>query len=1060
MNLGKFSVSQGVLLNLIMILLAVGGIISFMDMSRDLFPDVSTESISITTILPGASPKEVEELLTTPIEEEVANVDQIDEMISTSSEGVSNIFLTFEPGTKNFFEKVTEVQNEVDRVQDLPTDAEEPLVREIKVSFDLITVCLVGNAPEREVKEFAERLEDQVKIIPGVQEVSMQGIREREIWVEADPLKLRNYNLSLTAVTEAIRVRNLNLPAGYIRAGGNEFTVRTEAEFKNVDDLLETILKEDPDHGLVHLRDVATAKETFEERQTLSRLNGHPTINLLIRKDKHSNAIELAEKVRELVDEMRPSAPSGIEIELIEDRSQEIGHQLQSLYSNLLSGAVLVVFLLTISVGWRAAILVSSGSVLAFLATFIFMHMAGYTINMLSLFALILVLGIFDDDSIVVCENVYRYYEAGMPLKKAVMIGVNEIFWPVTCSALATMSAFMPLLMMGGVLGKFMSVIPVVVTLALIASLLECLFILPAHIYEMGAPPEQALKARHKGPPRWVQGMTSAYRWFLPLAHKMRYGVILLAMLAASGALYVAIFRMDFILFGGRDLQAFALVLEAAPGASLEETTRILQELEDKAVNELVPVTPEVEYVKTNVGSAEIGPGPPRTTGTNSGSINIKLTPLYTRDRFGQVIREEFRTMVQDATGYRTMSFEDRSNGPPVGKAVQIRVRGEDFDELRVVAEEVKAHLATMPGVNDILDNFPPGKDEIRPKIDLSKAAMLGLDVRTIANEVRGAFDGLIASTVHDGDEDVDIRVKFNEEARKGIDALEQIEFATPKGMIPFSSIAKAERVRGFSHISHFNAQRTINVLASVDEKVTNSREVNEALMKEFGSVSKTHPGVTMTFGGEFEDIQESLNAFVKAFLVAIILIYTILGGVFKSFVQPLIILCTVPLGFIGVVAGFYIMNEPLGMFAIIGIIALTGIVVNNAIMLIDFINDRRRQGVSARDAVIEAGVARMRPVLLTSITTVTGLLPMSLNFYGVDPLMKPMALSISWGLTFATILTLVVIPCVYAIFDDWAVWISGKPLGISREEWNEVQTRIANGEVAGNFARREDDDD
>jgi len=1045
MSLGSFSVRHGVLLNIFVILVCVWGVMSFLNMPRDLFPDVTTESIMVTTIMPGASPKEIEELITIPIEEELIKVDQVDELISSSGEGASTIFMTFETGVDNFFEKVTDVQNNVNRVRDLPEDAEKPVVQEIKVAFDIITVSLVGDAPELDMREFAERLDDEIKLIDGVQEIDITGLREREVWIEVDPSRLNAYGLSLSQVAAAVRARNLNLPGGMIRMGRGEFSVRTEAEYKNLDQILETVVKQDGEEGYVYLRDIATVKNTFEERKSLSRLDGRPAITLMVKKDKKSNAITLVEKVRAKVDEMRPQAPPGTDVTVIDDRSLEIKNQLDSLGSNLMTGLILVVIIITISIGWRASLLVGSGMLMAFLATFVFMDLFGYTINMLTLFGLIMVLGMLCDDAIVVCENVYRYYEAGMPLKEAAIRGVDEIAWPVIASVSTTVAAFLPLGMMTGVLGQFMGVIPVVVALALVASLFEALLILPAHIYEIGSPKKSASSNKKAGPPRWMIALNSMYEGFIGFCLRIRYLVLPIAGAVAVFAVYVATNHMDFILFGGRDLQAFSLAIETPSGSSLRETTRVLQEVEEKAL-ELQKTTPEMEYVRMRVGSLQTAPGMMGQASSNVGEVQVKLVPLYERTRLGQDIREEYRAMVTDATGYRTMNFEDRSNGPPVGKAVQVRVRGENFDTLREIAEIVKAELRQIEGVTDIMDNFPPGKEELRPKLDMEKVSALGLDVRQVATEVRGAFDGLMATTIHDGKDELDVMVKFKEDSRNSSSNLKDILFSTPSGLIPLSSIGEMERAPGVAQISHFNARRTINVLADVSEEMTSygkkmtSKLANEMLAERLKGLEDKYPGYTLSFGGEFEDISESLDSLMRAMLIAVILIFMILGGIFDSFVQPFIVMFTVPLGFIGVVFGFWIMNEPLGMFAIIGIIGLAGIVVNNAIILIDFINERRRAGADRRQSIIEAGSVRLRPILLTSITTVLGLMPMTINLFGVDPLMKPMALAVSWGLIFATALTLVVIPCLYSIFDDFYWLILRRPLGISGDQWAELK--------------------
>lgn len=1043
MSIPSFSVKQPVLVNLIVILILVGGTFSYRNMAKDRFPDVSVEMIMVQTIMPGASPKEIEQLITTPLEEEIAKVDEIDSIVSVSSEGASIIAIELEAGVADVFEKLTEIQNQIELVQGLPTQAENPIVTEIKIAFDTITIGLVGSAPEHEVKRFADDLEDELKSISGVEEVRIDGLRDREIWIEVDPFRLNAYRLSLADVTGAVRRRNLNLPGGLIRMGRGEFVVRTEAEYHNLEEILDTVINESEEGGFVFLRDVATVANTFEERKTLARLDGESSINLVVKKDKKSNALTVVEEVRKVAAEFEARLPAGLSMKLVDDSSVEIRDRLNSLYGNLSLGLVLVVFTFTVFIGWRAALMVAAGLPVAFLATFVFMNAYGYTINLMSLFSLILVLGLVVDDAIVVCENVYRHMEMGVPLKEAAVKGTEEITMPVIATVLTTIAAFLPLLLMGGVLGKFMGIIPVVVSLALAASLVECLFILPAHISEWGASRDSA-QAVHKSP-AWVKALAHTYSRIVSVVLTLRYGVVALTMVVGFSCLWIAQNRMDFILFGGRDLRYFTLAVEAPPGASLEETARILRQLEDRAI-EILPDAPEIKHIRTRVG----GLSTQRmnfASGSNIGEIGIELVKLSERERMGQAVKNQLRENIQDVSGARTLTFEDAREGPPVGKPVQIRVRGDNFETLKEISDQVQAYLATIDGVKDIKDNFPPGKDEIRPVLDLERVAMLDLNVRSIANEVRAAFDGVVATTIHDGEEEVDVVVKYDAQYRRSIADLSEMQFSTPMGMVPFSNFGKIERRKGFSSITHYDQKRSISVLADVvteGEGATTSQAVNLAAIEAFSDIPERYPGYTLTFGGEYQDTGDSLADLQRSFIITIILIYVILGSLFSSFIQPLIVMFAVPFSFIGAIVGFYILDEPLGMMAIIGVIALAGIVVNDSLIFIEFINQRRRAGVERRQSILDAGAARLRPILLTSITTIFGLMPITLGLFGADPFLRPMALSIVSGLTFSTVLTLIVIPAVYAIADDFSRVVVRRPLGISREQYRQFKEQQA----------------
>ncbi len=1026
MSLPSLSVRNPVLVNLIVLLIVVGGVFAYRSMPQDLYPDASMAAVSVTTIMPGSSPKEIEQLLTIPIEEELSKIDDIDTMSSGSAEGISNIFVQFNVDTDQIFEKMTEVQNRVQQVERFPDEAEVPIVREVRPPFSTATVAILGTAPEHELREFAEDLEHELKSLNGVAEVRVAGLREREIWVEVDPHRLSSYGLSLRDVAAALQRRNLNLPGGSIRMERGAFTVRTEAEYQNLDQIRDTILVEDQS-GYVYVRDIGRVTDTFEDRRSLARLDGRPSVNLVVTKDKYSHTLALVDRIQEIVADFQRRAPAGISMKLVDDASIEIRSRLQGLYSNLLLGLFLVVGSIAIFIGRRAGLMVAAGIPVAFLATFVMLDLAGHTVNSLVLFALILVLGIVVDDAIVICENVYRHYENGMPLHQAAVVGAEQLTWPVVATVLTTVAAFLPLLLMEGILGEFMSVIPIVVALALGASLFEALFILPAHIAEWGGTGTRRT-IEHSRP--WLHRTLEIYGRVLGQFLRFRYlavaGVVVLGILSLA----LARSKMEFILFGGRDLEGFSVAVEAPPGATIEETTRIIDQIQTEALD-LADRTGEVESVRSEVGSLRRS-GFDRASGVHVGEVTLDLVDLTERDRLGAEVMDELREAIRDITGVRAANIEESRQGPPVGKAVAVQVLGDNFDTLRVIADEVKEFLVKIDGVKDVIDSFPRGKDEVRPVLDLERIAALGLDVRAVATEIRGAFDGLEATRVYDAKEEVEVMVKYDAANRRSLADLADMQFATPNGMVPFSNVARLERVEGVSQIGHHDQRRSINVTADVVPGIITSSRVNQMLLEQFADVPDRFPGYDLSFGGEWEDTQESVSSMFRAFVVSIILIYVILGGLFRSFIQPLIVMVTVPFAFIGVILGFFILGEPLGLFSVIGTIALAGIVVNDSLILIDFINRKRREGLDEVESILVASAMRVRPILLTSLTTILGLFPMCIGLFGVDRFLKPMATAIAFGLTFSTVLCLLVVPCVYRVFDDLSKIVFKRPLSMT----------------------------
>ena len=1043
MSLPKLGVANPVLVHLVVLLTVIAGIMAYRTMPKDQYPDVAMAGVVINTILPGASPKEVEQLLTIPMEEELAQLDDIDTMESTSSEGVSTIFIQFDTDVDQNFEKMTEVQNKLDQVRRFPEDAEPPLVIELKPPFFTATVAILGTAPEHELKEFAEDLEDALKNLSGVAEVRVAGVREREIWVEVDPTRLYSYGLSLSDISRALAQRNLNLPGGNIKLARGEFAVRTEAEFRDLDQIRGTIVKED-ENGYVYLRDLATVRDTFEDRRSLARLDGQQSINITINKNKTSNTITLIEDIRSIVERFEERLPAGTYMRIVDDASVEIKSRLRGLYSNLGLGLALVVLAIWMLIGIRPALMVAAGIPVAFLGTFVMIQVYGYSVNTLVLFSLILVIGLVVDDAIVVCENIYRHYEAGLPLAQAAIKGTEQIMLPVCATVMTTIAAFLPLLLMEGILGEFMEIIPIVVTLALLASLVEAFFILPSHVAEWGG--RRAPTGLDETRP-WFHRTLTRYRKLLRLALRFRYAAVALVIVAAFLAINLALFRMDFILFGGRDLESFTVAVEAPPAATIEETTRIVTEIEQKTL-ELTGRTGEADSVRAEVGSLQRG-GMNRNSGTHLGEVTVDLTDLNERSRMGSAVADELRGLLGEITGIRAMNIEESREGPPVGKPVQVRVIGDNFDTLQEISGRIKDYLRGTEGVEDVIDSFPPGKDEVRPILDLEKIAAMGLDVRTIATEIRGAFEGLEATRVYDGNEELEVMVKYDADSRASLANLADMQFATPQGMVPFSNVARLERRPGVASITHYLEKRTINVTADVIPEIITSTRVNQMLMEEFSDIETQYPGYSLTFGGEFEDTQESVASMFQAFTVSVILIYVILGGLFRSFVQPVIVMFSVPFAFIGVILGFFLLNEPLGLFSIIGTIALAGIVVNDSLIMIDFINRKRREGLGEIDSILEACSIRLRPILLTSITTVLGLLPIGIGLFGVDEFLKPMAISIGFGLFFSTFLCLLLIPCVYRIFDDLSKLVFKRPLGTGHAVEQQLEVAAIPEEIA-----------
>ncbi len=1017
MHISEFSVRQPVLVNLLVILLLVAASVTYSYMTKEKFPDISLDEVWVHTSYPGVSPEEIERLVTIPIEDEVAGIDGIEDITSVSSEGYSQIEIDFESGIEDFPRKIQEVQNRVNRVEDLPEDAETPEVQEEEWTTIAVVASLSGEIPESTLKRLSDDLEADLLDIPGVDAVTAIGRRDREIWVEVDPARLESYEFSLADVISSLRNKNLDIPAGTLGSGREEFLVRTMGEAETLEQIERVIIRSSTEGGHVYVRDVAKVIDTFEEATTEGRLNGEKTINLMVMKSKTGDTIRIVRAVKALKrDYEEGRLPDGVTLTLTNDASVDISSNLNALYGNGAVGLVLVLIVLCVFVGLRPAILTAVGLPVAYSIAILLMQYFGITINMLSLFGLILVLGIVVDDAIIICENSCRHIEEGLSPPEAAVVGTREVTWPVIAAVSTSAAAFMPLLLMSGTLGKFFGVIPKVVTFALLASLVEALFILPSHIADFAKP----IPARRSGrmADTWLGQLNRVYLRLLNFTLDRRYLCVSAVIALAAGCIAFAYVFMPFVLFPARDVEEFGVTIKMPVGTKLEETSRVVAQLERAALE--LPEE-EVYAVIGRIGTGQLADYDFRT-GSHIGQVVLDLTDRFERQRSGLEIVNEYREAIAEIPGPAEVNFLEWREGPPVEPAVEIHLRGDEFAVLRVIADDIKAYITGIEGTRDVTDDFEPGKREARIIVDEEKAHLLGLDMATIGSTIRFAVDGGIASSIHDRGEEIDLRVILREESRRDLENIEEMRFRNRAGaLVPFQNFGRIERKPGYTNINRRDRKRAITVSANVDENVITSVEINRLLKDRYKDLGKNYPGYAMRFWGEYAETQEQVIALAKAFGVAILLIYAILGSLFKSFAAPLVVMLAVPFSFIGVVVGFFVMGEPLGLMAIIGIIGLAGIVVNDSLILVDFIDNGREAGLERRDATLRACRLRLRPVILTSVTTIFGLLPLALGLFGLSPFLTPIAVAIVWGLTFSTFLTLLLVPGLYAIVDDLA---------------------------------------
>ncbi|WP_061235138.1 efflux RND transporter permease subunit [Leptospira weilii] len=1056
----EYFLSKSIFVNLLTFLIILIGGFTAVKMNREAFPNINFDIVSVVTVFPGASPAEIEKLVTKPLEEAIKEVDGIKEFRSASIENRSGIVITLDPDSTDTQKVVDDIKSAIDRVEDLPEEAEDPLVAEITTSRQPvieIDISLKSNdssiEAEKRLKAQAKVVEQALEDIPGVARISKRGWRDTEMQVDIDPMAMFSKYLTSQDIIFALKNRNINFPGGNIAGNQKEIILRTIGEFDSPQEIEEVHIRSNEVGNSIRIDNVAKVAEGLKEAEYLDKVNGKKTIALTVIKREKADAILVVDEAKKVIEEFKKNSKEEFEYAFVNDLSKYIRRRLGVLLSNAVGGLILVTASLFLFLGWRVALMTALGIPVSFGATFIVMNYLGLTLNLISMFGLIIVVGILVDDAIIICENVYRYMEEGMPVYEAALKGTSEVIDPVTATVTTTVAAFAPMLFMTGIFGKFIYSIPLVVIIALLASLSEAFFILPSHLYDINKHKFHSGEIKEES--GWFYKLKVNY--YLPLLkfalkHRLQIFIYLSAMLVGSFALF-AVFG-KFKLFPG-SVDVFQIKLTGQTGMSLQEMERFTHVLE----TELAKISKvEIENYVTRVGIIQKDPNDPFTKrGKHYGQILVYLTPEENRKRTTDAIISEVRektiwllneksvkvleeTRKKEAEKKKeeykpfnlntfpseflrfkgqlsALDFEKISGGPPVGKPVAIEIRGDDYDNLIAIGEEYKAVMAKVPGITDIGDDFNEGKDEIRIKVNESLASTAGVSVFKVAQAINTAFQGTVATKIKRADEEIEVKVRFPEEVRKSIGSLNNIFVSNQLGkLIPVSRLITYVREPGLANINHLDGKRLLTVTANLDESKTDTRRANAEIARLSKGIIDKYPGYRMRFGGENKDTEESLTSLGRAFLIAFIIIFMILASLFRSVIQPVIVVSSIPFSLIGVILAFILHGEYFGFLAFLGIVGLAGVVVNDSIVLVDFANQLKleKPGEDIDSILIETGLLRLRPVVLTTVTTVLGLLPTAYGIGGRDPFLVPMALAFGWGLAFSSFLTLVAVPVLY----------------------------------------------
>ena len=1018
--------------NLLMAFLVCGGVLAAFSVTSDIFPEITLDRVQIEVPYLGAAPEEVEEAVNVRIEEAIQGIDGIKQIVSTADEGVGNVLVEVELGA-DVRRVLDDIKTRVDAIDTFPEETEKPIIRELVARNQVIDLAISGSADEFALKAAADRIRDDLAAIPTISLVEITSARPYEISIEVSETALRRHGLTFDQVADAVRRSSLDLPGGSVRSDSGEILLRTIGQAYRGDEYSSLVLLTRADGTRLELGEVATVVDGFAETDQFALFDADPTVLISIFRTGDQSALEIAAAVHDYVERTRPGLPEGISLTVWQDQSTILLARLGTMFRNGLTGFVLVFLVLALFLELRLAFWVSLGIPISFLGAIMLMPGADVTVNVISLFAFILVLGIVVDDAIIVGENVYAHQEEHGEGLRGSIEGGREIATPVIFAVLTTVAAFMPLMFVPGLMGKVFRVIPLVVIPCLLFSLVESLWILPAHLSHIP-------KRRRNGPLRRLQQrfanglklfIRRVYRPVLELGLQWRYttAAVGVSTLIVTGGMVLGGWT-NFHFFPNIEADFMAASITMPQGTPVSETAAAVRKLElgaERVRRELVEETGEdyFRHTFTAVGdqpmaAREGGPlaGMINATAPHLGEVAVELLPSQARALSSEQVVNRWREATGAIPEAVDVSFNASIMAP--GDDIDVMLVGSDMDRLRAAAADVKAELAGYTGVYSIADSFRAGKREM--KLGIKPAAeTLGLTLGDLGRQVRQAFYGEEAQRIQRGRDDIRVMVRYPLEDRRSLGDLENMRIRTPDGgEVPFGQVAEVDPGRGFASIKRVDRNRAVNVTASVDETVTTSGAVLADLQNRvLPEVLARHQGVRYVFEGVQAEQIDAVGGLQSGFLIALLAIFALLAVPLKSYLQPLIIMGAIPFGLVGAIWGHMIMGLNVSFMSMFGLVALSGVVVNDSLVMVTFINRKRALHTDLNTAIREAGVARFRPILLTSLTTFFGLLPLMLERSVDAAFLQPMAVSLAFGVVFATFITLMLVPTAYLIVED-----------------------------------------
>jgi hydrophobic/amphiphilic exporter-1 (mainly G- bacteria), HAE1 family len=1034
-KLGTWSINNRVAVNLIMIFIIVAGLDRVTSMRREMFPQFAIDMIHVSIDYPGASPEEVEEGICIKVEEKIKSIEGICRIVSTARENMGSITAELESGV-DVQQVMDDIKTEINGIDTFPEQSEDPSIIKVILRDPAVTVAVYGDVSEKILRNIAENIRDDLVDTEAISFVELVGVRDYEISVEVSEETLRRYGLNFEQVVAAIKTGSVNLPGGTIKTSHGEIMIRSKGQLYTGREIEGLPLITRKDGTVVPLGQVAQVIDGFQDTDIRTKFNGKPAALVQINRTSNEDLIKISDTVRDYVQKHNSKMPQGIRLARWFDLSDMVRERISLLLYNGSQGIFLVFIFLALFLNLGLSFWVSIGIPISFMGAFLVLDYQDQTINMISLFAFIMTLGILVDDAVIIGENIFTHYSKGKSPSQAVAHGLSEVGLSVIMAVATTITAFTPLLNIPGIMGKFVAVMPMAVIIILTVSLLEALVILPAHIHHAlvrTARPDNKISSFHKKLRKKVDRALNLVieRLYAPALKYVvtnRYfsftiglGILIISIGIVIGGYVPFVFMTK----GESDwIIAEVNYPSGSPDKVTEETIQYLEKKAFELNLYFKENTGREKKLVTNIYSM-VGMIPrrdwkPAVYGGHCGQVWIELISSAKRPELSvNAVINKWRNIAGEIPGVERLAFFTIEGGP-AGSPIEVQLSGHDFEQLRQAADELKAEIKTYPGTYDISDDFRPGKEEKQARIKKG-ARSLGISMADIAKQIRQAFYGEQALRIQRGRDDIKVMVRYAASDRRRISGIEEMRIRSVGGKeIPIEEVADITENRAYSMIRRVDRKRVITVNSDIDESIANAGSIVAELNAGFlPKLIQRYPGLKYNLEGQEKRTRQALNSLKKGFSLALMGIFLLLASRFRSYIQPVIIMTAIPFGLIGAIGGHLVMGMNLTMMSIFGVVALSGIVVNDSLILIDFVNRAGRQGIEIKHAVIQSGKARFRPVLLTSITTIAGLFPLLLERSFQAQFLIPMAVSISFGLIAATLLTLLYVPALYLIIED-----------------------------------------